>query len=76
MKENYKKPMIYFESFALSQSIAANCKFFTEGEGTDIIDPELGETVFVMGADGPACSPDGDSTCYDVPITSSMVFGS
>lgn len=76
MRDNYRKPTIYFESFALSQSIAKGCKLITEGEDEVIYDPNSGEEVFVWGADGPACTPNGDGLCYDVPFESSVVFSS
>ena len=79
MKENYKKPTIYFENFELSQSIAAGCKFLTEDkEGSPIVDPELGFQVSSMGADGPMCStgPGGDSICYHVPTRDVGVLSS
>lgn len=76
MKVNYIKPTIYFESFELSQSIAAGCKFLTEDkEGSEILDPEIG-AIYVMGADGPACGVSGDSICYHTPVNSTGVFSS
>lgn len=71
MKKVYTKPAILFDSFELSQSIAAGCEFkANQADGAcALVDPEMLVTVF---GDGIPCShttDDGtwENLCYHAP---------
>ena len=85
MKKNYSKPVIAFESFSLSQSIAANCENpFTlaaqdvcgipdaNGLGMNIFNPNTGGSCVIDGS--------GNETyngfCYHVPTETNNLFNS
>ena len=76
MKKEYKKPLIYFDSFELSQSIAAGCRLISEGEGAPVYDPETGLQVYASGTCTYSPPNIGDEPCYDVPTLDSKTFTS
>ena len=55
MKKAYSKPVIYFESFSLSQSIAAGCEVISDTPGG----VTFGPFVLFFDAEGSACTGDG-----------------
>ncbi len=83
MKKQYQKPMMYFESFQLSQSIATGCASdakFAEDQCAVFI-PDIGATIFGDAhASNSQCewSPEGfaDRVCYHIPTAGDNVFGS
>lgn len=83
--KKYTKPMIVFESFTLSTSIAGDCeekiKTFSEGQCAYKFVDEFGDTynVFIVGIQ--ACTTHGndgsyDKFCYDVPLGGIQIFNS
>lgn len=79
MKKTYSKPIITFESFALSTNIAEECTMditFAEWDCPVLI-PEWGETVYqeYTGCDWTP-QESGWSICYHVPTLSTRIFGS
>lgn len=80
MKKEYMKPMIVFENFRVSSSIAANCTYeanSTEGAcGLDL----GGYVVFISEANGcrdmQSANGEWNSVCYHGPNPESNVFGS
>lgn len=78
MKKQYKKPDILFDSFELSQSIAAACAYISNQERT-ICPVDIGGSMSLFSELG-VCTltpPAGDNTvCYDVPSLDSKIFGS
>ena len=79
MKKEYKKPQIIYESFELSQSIAAGCEFVSSAmRGMCPVMTDLGFSVFITsyGCDYTPPNEDDDMLCYDVPSDSSQVYSS
>lgn len=76
MKKDYKKPMIYFESFTLSQNIAAGCTLISEGKNAPVYDPESDVQVYLSGVCVYEAPNELDQICYDVPIAGWNVFTS
>lgn len=80
MKKTYSKPQIVFDSFELSQSIAAGCEYKSNhAYGTCALD--IGGRFGKIFLDGPVCvttTPDGeyDGICYHVPTDNMNVFSS
>ncbi len=79
MKKQYEKPQIIFDSFELSQSIAAGCEFIANHEWAKCAVDDGLQMLFTM--DTAACeSVPGpgpfDSVCYDIPNPSNNVFSS
>ena len=78
MKKVYTKPEIFFDSFELSQSIAAGCELIASNlarYSCPLTPKDLGEdyTIFVQGA----CIYEGqDTICYDVPQADYNVYTS
>lgn len=76
MKDNYKKPTIYFEDFELSQSIAANCTYIIESNGS-ATEPESDFNIY---AEFPTCKSTlpntDDKYCYHAPISGFNVYSS
>lgn len=83
MKKIYTKPEIIFDSFELSQSIAAGCELLSSGTretGCTVSVPgDFGETLYTFFAEG-SCdrySPaELDSLCYHAPADAYNVFSS
>lgn len=86
MKKAYSKPQIYFDSFELSQSIAAGCEVIGNmAPGTcAYIDEETGLSVFVDSisacADLPQPGTPSDAMfgglCYEIPGEAWNIFSS
>lgn len=81
MKKTYIKPQIAFESFQLSNSIAASCALLGTASAQyvcPITDPESGFTLFANHVAACDTTPVGgnDSICYDVPLANWNVFSS
>ena len=91
MKESYRKPLIFFESFTLAQTIARNCgdtHSGTKGESTHynentcVWDLGGGVTLFFIengcfdGPDGPDDVYEGDGICYNNPSGGQQFFSS
>ena len=83
MKKTYEKPQIIFESFELSQSIAAGCAYQANAaRGICGFDTGVGilftaEVLACLGEDGIIPAPgDDDSICYHAPGDNSNVFSS
>lgn len=76
MKNNYTKPMIYFEDFELSQSIAADCRLISGGYGQSVYDPETGWNIYAKSSCDKYYPNAGDQPCYDIPIVGWEIFSS
>ena len=81
MKKNYTKPYIVFESFSLSQNIAAGCevKTSTPSQMQCAYEDDFGTPIFLESVS--ACvskvqESDNDTLCYHVPIESNNLFNS
>lgn len=75
MKKTYTKPVVSFESFELSTSIARACAVKNNFQNDCSFDvPGLG-TVFLEGL---ACkiTPEDGVVCYHIPTDSSKLFNS
>ena len=80
-KKSYQKPDLFFESFALSQNIAAACEgeaLFVENACPVII--HLGSLEITIFGQSPMCefippNPD-DFICYHAPSEMNNVFAS
>lgn len=75
MKKVYSKPEIVFESFSLSQNIAAGCEFISDVKGGGL---NFGSFVLFFNDASSPCTGDGrvtseggdgqyDKICYHVP---------
>ena len=79
MKKVYAKPVIIFESFSLSQSIAS-CEVKTNTPAKmqcSYGEDDFGIPIFLSGIN--ACKStvqDGDTVCYDVPVDNNNLFNS
>ncbi len=81
MKKAYNKPEIVFDSFELSQNIAAGCEFISNHSKKDcsVTDPSIGMTFFTRSTYGCVITEvpgNYDDICYDVPNPSNNVFTS
>ncbi len=81
MKKTYVKPVLYFDSFELSSSIAAGCEqlITNSTQGTCALIMAGGRNVFLDGVD--ACTTkqaDGVDgfACYHVPVDKNNLFNS
>ena len=79
MKKTYVKPQILFDSFELSQDIAAGCEFKNglQAQGACGYATRNG-VVFVEGVEGcEYTQPDtNDALCYHVPTENTNIFAS
>lgn len=77
MRKAYEKPQIIFDSFELSQSIAAGCEYFSKHEWTKCaVDTGDGDIIFSNG-DCKFTPPNPDDyVCYHAPDDSRNVFSS
>lgn len=80
MKKAYTVPEIMFDSFELSDGIAAGCAFISSRQDPyvcPVLDEEFGYTIF---SDYTVChsTPPGgnDSICYHVPTADYSVYTS
>ena len=72
LKKSYNKPMIVFESFKLSSSIATSCQV-----DLDKFQEELGFSVFTSEFSCLVDGADGEfSVCYHGPENNPQLFGS
>lgn len=82
MKKAYEKPQIVFDSFELSQSIAAGCEFKSNyAHGECAVDIHLGGDMFLFLEAMETCGTNPgpgfyDDVCYDVPHEDNNVFSS
>lgn len=81
MKKEYSKPVVVFENFSLSTSIAANCEFKTNllNAEEQCGYPIRGSVVFMTGIAGcKRIEDDGDynGVCYHVPHVDFNLFNS
>lgn len=80
MKKAYKKPELAFESFKLSQSIAAGCMYISHHQMYSCSVKTDFFTVFLSDVcieDGGYTAPDyQDMICYDNPNDDKRVFTS
>ena len=76
MKKNYKKPMIYFESFALSQNIAYGCSLISKGENLPAYDEETEMTIFSAFPCIQTTPDFTDRVCYHTPTEGWNIFTS
>lgn len=81
MKKIYSKPEIMFESFALSENIAAGCDTIVDNSTSGVCAyiTRTGLNVFMSSID--ACSTteddgDYDGFCYHIPIETKNLFNS
>ncbi|MBR5422506.1 MAG: hypothetical protein IK108_00695 [Clostridia bacterium] len=77
MKKQYTKPVLSFQSLAVSTDMSAGCAYevnFAEFYCPVLI-PDWGMTVFAEDSDCEMSNPDG-FICYHVPTASFNVFGS
>lgn len=87
MKKKYSKPEIFFESFEVSQCIAAGCEMISnaaEGEcAVTVPDPGWDDVhIFTSAVDACTTTPDDkgyeeyNKVCYFVPEETYNVFSS
>lgn len=85
MKKVYVKPMIQFENFKLTSSIAGDCEDLTSNPTVDACPVTVpgyypGSTLNMFLTSVTACTtvaPDGDNgVCYHVPTEASNLFNS
>ena len=84
MKKTYEKPMIIFEDFSLSTSIAAGCEVINKNPsladscGYIPNDRWTGEPIFTttISGCGSTQSGDFDGLCYHVPTEDNNLFNS
>ncbi len=79
MKKQYIKPIITFDSLAVSATISSGCAYIS-GDFAEyacpIEDPEAGWTIFNDSAVCMMMPGPGDTICYDIPFAASNVFES
>ncbi len=80
MKKAYTKPEIIFDSFELTESIAAGCSYITSNMAPyecAVLDKEFGFTLFSDYNNCDSTPPGGnDSICYHVPTADYSVYTS
>jgi hypothetical protein len=80
VKKVYTKPEIVFDSFELTESIAAGCSFISSNIAPyecAILDKELNYTIFSDYSMCQSTPPGGnDSICYHVPTADYSVYTS
>ena len=81
MKKPYIKPVMAFESLALSASAGtgAGCGLLATNSPEyicPVLDPSTGWTIFSELGVCNITPADNDEVCYDVPLANSNVFGS
>ena len=83
MKKRYKKPVIVFEDFTLSATIAGDCEIKTHTPAVmqcayEVVDEFFGTTnIFIIGVSACETTPSGgyDSICYH-QVESNSLFNS
>ncbi len=78
MKKKYSKPVIIFDSFELSQSIAGTCSTISNAAMYDcpVYYPEWDISVFTLQKNCDATPQDYGTPCYEIPYESHNVFSS
>ena len=81
MKKIYSKPQIVFDSFELSQSIAAGCVYISNHAQNvckvTINEPGWADIAVFADSSCTTTPPSGnDRICYDVPTDDTRVFSS
>lgn len=77
MKKIYSKPQIVFDSFELSQSIAAGCEFISnQAWQVCPVDINIGRTIFTAAPCQFTTPGDDDLVCYHNPADNKNVFSS
>lgn len=79
MKKQYIKPIITFDSLAVSANISSGCAFLASNQAEyqcPIIDEESGWTIFSDLRNCMMMPTPGDTICYDIPFAASNVFES
>ena len=80
MKKAYMKPQIVFDSFVLTEDIAAGCTLLNSNMQPyvcAVLDQELGFTIFSDYEFCDSTPPGGnDTVCYHVPTADWNVFSS
>ncbi len=80
MKKQYIKPQIMFDSFELTDCIAAGCAFLNSNIQPyvcAVLDKELGFTLFTDIGICDSTPPGGnDSICYHIPVADYNVYTS
>lgn len=79
MKKAYSKPQIFFDSFELSQSIAAGCEYISNqgwNECSIFINQIVGTIFQVKGVCETTPPNPDDYVCYHNPDDSRSVFTS
>lgn len=81
MKKPYIRPVMAFESLALSASAGtgAGCGLLATNSPEyvcPVTDPESGWTLFSSYDNCMMIPPSNDEICYDIPLANNNVFGS
>ena len=79
MKKQYVKPVITFDSLAMSANISSACSLLSSNFAEYVCaveDPESGWTIFSDPAVCMMVPGPGDTICYDIPFAGSNVFES
>ncbi|MBO5858237.1 MAG: hypothetical protein J6R20_00455 [Clostridia bacterium] len=79
MKKSYTKPIITFESLAVSANVSAGCSLLGTNSAEyvcPVIDEEAGWTIFSNYTICMITPQPGDTICYDIPLANSHVFSS
>lgn len=76
---NYIKPLITFESVAVSPRIATSCSLIATNNAAylcPVIDEEVGWRIFADYLNCDEVVENNDQVCYDIPLVGSNVFQS
>lgn len=79
LKKAYNKPVIMFESLAMSANVSAGCTLLGTVNADyvcPVIDEESGWTLFSNYANCMYVPGPNDTICYDIPLANSSVFSS
>lgn len=79
MKKSYIKPIMTFESLALSANVASGCAFLSTNSAEYVCPVTDAESGWVIFSDYVNCAivpENNDAICYDIPFANSNVFSS
>ena len=79
MKKPYNKPIIAFESLAITANVSSGCYLLGTNSADyvcPVIDEESGWTLFSNYANCMYIPGPNDTICYDIPLANSNVFSS
>jgi hypothetical protein len=79
MKKPYMKPLVAFESLAVSTNVSAGCALMATNNADyvcPVIDEESGWVLFSDEANCMLMPGPDDTICYDIPLANSHVFAS